>query len=61
MTVATATELWRMSATDLAAIIRSRQASSREVVEAFLRREELARGAQPTSSLGVRASRRRLM
>jgi amidase len=40
MTVATATELWRMGATDLAAAIRSRQASSQEVVEAHLRRIE---------------------
>ncbi|HZM83515.1 MAG TPA: amidase [Candidatus Limnocylindrales bacterium] len=33
-----ATELWRMGALDLAAAIRSRQVSSREVVEAHLRR-----------------------
>jgi len=38
MSVATATDLWRMSAVDLAAAIRSRKASSREVVEAHLRR-----------------------
>jgi diacylglycerol O-acyltransferase / wax synthase len=38
MSVATVTELWRMSATELAWAIRSRQASSREVVEAHLRR-----------------------
>ena len=40
MTVATATELWRMSATELAEAIRSRQASSQEVIEAHLRRIE---------------------
>ena len=32
------TELWRMSATELAAVIQRRQASVREVVEAHLRR-----------------------
>jgi amidase len=36
----TATELWRMSAAELAETIRSRQVSSREVVEAHLRRIE---------------------
>jgi amidase len=36
----TTTELWRMSATELAEAIRSRQASSQEVVEAHLRRIE---------------------
>ena len=36
----TVTELWRMSATELAEAIRSGQASSREVVEAHLRRIE---------------------
>ena len=36
----TGTELWRMSATDLAGAIRSRQASSQEVIEAHLRRIE---------------------
>ena len=36
----TATELWRMSALELAAAIRARTASSREVVEAHLRRIE---------------------
>ncbi len=40
MSVATATDLWRMSATELAEAIRSRQASSQEVVEAHLRRTE---------------------
>ena len=38
MTVAGGTELWRMSATELAEAIRSRQASSQEVIEAHLRR-----------------------
>jgi hypothetical protein len=36
----TATDLWCMSATDLAGAIRSGQASSREVIEAYLRRIE---------------------
>ena len=40
MTVAVATELWRMSATDLAEAIRSRQASTQEAIEAHLRRIE---------------------
>jgi amidase len=40
MTVAAATELWRMSATGLAEVIRSKQASSQEVIEAHLRRIE---------------------
>jgi amidase len=40
MTVATATDLWRMSATELAEAIRSRQVSSREVIEAHLQRIE---------------------
>ena len=40
MTIATATELWRMSATELAEMIRSRQASSEEVIDAHLRRIE---------------------
>ena len=38
MSVSTATDLWRMSATELAFVIKSKQASSREVVEAHLRR-----------------------
>ena len=38
MSVTTSAELWRMSATELAAAIRSRQVSSQEVVEAHLRR-----------------------
>jgi amidase len=40
MTVSTTTELWRMGATELAQVIRTKQASSREVVEAHLRRIE---------------------
>jgi Asp-tRNA(Asn)/Glu-tRNA(Gln) amidotransferase A subunit family amidase len=40
MSVATATELWRLSATELAEAIRTKQASSQEVVEAHLRRIE---------------------
>ena len=40
MTLAAATELWRMSATEMAETIRSRQASSQEVIEAHLRRIE---------------------
>lgn len=40
MNVATITELWRMSATELAEAIRSSQVSSRDVVEAHLRRIE---------------------
>jgi amidase len=39
-TTGTATELWRMSATELADMIRSRQVSSREVVDAHLGRIE---------------------
>lgn len=40
MSVATITDLWRMSATELAEAIRSKEASSREVVEAHLCRIE---------------------
>jgi amidase len=40
MSVTTATDLWRMSATDLAEAIRSGQASSQEVMDAHLRRIE---------------------
>jgi amidase len=40
MSVATATELWRLSATELAEAIRSRQVSSHEVIQAHLRRIE---------------------
>ena len=38
MTATTATELWRLGASELAGVIRSGQASSREVIEAHLRR-----------------------
>ncbi len=41
MTVSIATELWRMSAVELADAIRHKRASSREVVEAHLRRIEV--------------------
>lgn len=40
MSIRSVSELWRLSATELAEAIRSRQASSREVVEAHLRRIE---------------------
>jgi amidase len=40
VTTATATELWCLSATDLAQAIRSKQTSSQEVIEAHLRRIE---------------------
>ena len=40
MSVTTVADLWRMSATELAEAIRTRQASSLEVVEAHLRRIE---------------------
>ena len=40
MSVATATELWRMSATNLAQVIRSGQTSSQEVIQAHLWRIE---------------------
>ncbi len=40
MTITTATDLWRMSGLELAEAIRSKQVSSREVVEAHLRRIE---------------------
>jgi len=40
MSATTVADLWRMSATELAEVIRTRQASSREVVEAHLRRIE---------------------
>ena len=39
------TELWRMSATELAGVIRSRQASVRDVVEAHLRRIDAVKPA----------------
>ena len=40
MTLTTVTELWRMSATELAEAVRSRQVSSQVVIEAHLRRIE---------------------
>lgn len=40
MSVTIATELWRMSALDMAEAIRTRQVSSQEVIEAHLRRIE---------------------
>jgi amidase len=40
-----ATDLWRMGAVELAAVIRSGQASSREVIEAHLRRIEVVNPA----------------
>ncbi|HEX5590477.1 MAG TPA: amidase [Candidatus Limnocylindrales bacterium] len=40
MTTATATELWRLGAAELATLIRAGEVSSREVVEAHLRRIE---------------------
>ena len=40
MSVTAATELWRLSANELAELISTRQASSREVIEAHLRRIE---------------------
>jgi amidase len=40
MSVTTTTELWRLSASELAEAIRSRQTSSQEVIEAHLRRIE---------------------
>ena len=45
----TTTDLWRMSATDQAAAIRSGQASSREVIEAHLRRID---AVNPTVNAG---------
>ena len=45
MTLSEITELWRMSATELAAAIRSRQVSSQEVIEAHLRRIEAVNGS----------------
>ena len=40
MNAGTAADLWRMGAVELAGVIRSGQASSREVIEAHLRRTE---------------------
>ena len=57
VTTATATELWRLSATDLAQAIRSKQTSSQEVIEAHLRRIEAVNPAvnAVTVVLGERA------
>jgi amidase len=54
------TDLWLMSATDLAGAIRSRQASSREVIEAHLRRIEAVNPSinAVTVVLGKQALRR---
>ena len=41
----TGTELWRMSATEMAEAIRSRELSSQEVIEAHLRRIDVINGA----------------
>jgi amidase len=40
MSLAAATELWRMNATELAEAIKTRRASSAEVIDAHLRRIE---------------------
>jgi amidase len=45
MTLNTATELWRMGATELAEAIRSKHVSSQEVIEAHLRRIEAVNGS----------------
>jgi amidase len=45
MSITTATELWRMSATELAEAIRSRQVSSQEVIEAHLQHIEAVNGS----------------
>jgi amidase len=57
VTITTATELWRMSGLELAAAIQSKQASSREVVEAHLRRIETVNSSinAITTVLGDRA------
>jgi amidase len=57
MSVTTATDLWRMSATELAEAIRAKQASSREVIEAHLRRIEAVNPAvnAVTTVLGEQA------
>ena len=45
MTVSEITELWRMSATELGEMIRSRQVSCQEVIEEHLRRIEAVNGS----------------
>jgi amidase len=45
MSITTATELWRMSATELAEAIRFRQISSQEVIEAHLQRIDMVNGS----------------
>ena len=57
MTV-TATELWQLSAVQLAAAIRSRQVSCREAVEAHLRRIEAVNPA--VNAVGVVLAERAL-
>jgi amidase len=50
VSITTVTELWRMSATELAEAIRSGQVSSREAVEAHLRRIEEVNPARTCAS-----------
>jgi amidase len=45
MSITTAAELWRMSATELAEAIRSRQVSGQDVIEAHLQRTEPVNGS----------------
>jgi hypothetical protein len=68
MSVTTATELWRLSATDLAQAIRSKQTSSQEVIEAHLRRIEAVNpavnavaGPQPAVGAGDHGDPTRLV
>ncbi len=46
-------ELWRMSATELAALIAERQVSVREVIETHLRRIDVVVGAIDRLALGL--------
>jgi hypothetical protein len=55
MSITTATELWRMSATELAEAIRFRQISSQEVIEAHL---QLDRYGQRLDQRGCRCADR---
>ena len=57
MSVSTSADLWCMSAMDLAAVIRSRQASSQDVIEAHLRRIEAVELRRSTPSRWSSASR----